>query len=135
MVSRTSRVVHIEKTSWRGTRSASQIVPLKRRPRTGGSDRALGLDMAVVAGMAELNSRESFRGRVTPSARRSWSDHHSGTVAASIAQTTGATMAGPLPLDAGHGGLGPIGSRQQIRHEDPPDFLAVEHDGSLIALL
>src|SRR3954467_1140785 len=51
-----SRVDQSEKTTCKGTRSASQKVPLKRRPRTGGNAREP--DMTVV--LAELT--ESFLG-------------------------------------------------------------------------
>ena len=48
-------------TNCNGTRSASQNVPLKRRPRTGGKTRVP--EVAAVAGVAELT--ESFLGEVT----------------------------------------------------------------------
>ena len=68
IASSTSRIVHSENTTWSGTRSASQNVPLSRRPRTGGRFVLVGPDMAMVAGLAVLT--ESFLGGVTPFAPR-----------------------------------------------------------------
>src|SRR5262249_62390905 len=109
IVSSTSRVVQSEKTIWRGTRSASQNVPVKRRPRTGGNDRGRELDMAVVAGVAVLKG--ILPGQFTPFARQAaWSDHHSGTPAASKAQTTGTARARAPAHIAARDGLDPMGS-------------------------
>ena len=47
---RTSRVVQRTKTACSGVRSASQNVPLSRRPSTGGKARAPGIAVAVVTG-------------------------------------------------------------------------------------
>jgi hypothetical protein len=53
---KTKRVVQSENITWRGTRSASQNVPLSKRLRTGGKARELDITVEV----AELT--ESFLG-------------------------------------------------------------------------